>query len=296
MINKQSGKVVCLGNGESRLGVDLDGLKQHATVWGCNALYRDWTPDRLVCVDLAMSHEIYRSGYCFNNVVYFRDWSRLPEEAYDLVVRPSHISKEDIIDLETYIHESPRVENCNEFVMSGQDLDMLRELREQVLTEARISGRDINPHNVDIVLDEMRAGLWITWVAAEDKVIKTESLPGDTDYGFDSGSLSSLLASVHDEPDEVYLLGMDLYSTTTTVNNVYKGTGCYMHEKGDAISPVHWIGFHKLIFDQFPHIQYYKVNPGEQQPYDRVNRVIEEWNDTPNLEYISQKEMWKRFL
>ena len=108
MINNKSRIAVCLGNGESRLGVDLNKLQKYSTVWGCNAIYRDWTPDRLVCVDIAMSHEIYRSGYCFDNVVYFRDWSRLPEEAYELVVRPSHISQEDIIDLESYIHESPR--------------------------------------------------------------------------------------------------------------------------------------------------------------------------------------------
>ena len=293
MINNKSRIAVCLGNGESRLGVDLNELQKYSTVWGCNAIYRDWTPDRLVCVDIGMSHEIYRSGYCFDNVVYFRGWTRLPEEAYELVVKPTHISQEDIIDLESYIHESPRVEGCNEFVMSGQDLDVLRELREQYLTESRESGRDINPHNVEIALDDKRAGLWITWVAAEDKVIKTESLPGDTDYGFDSGSLSSLLASVHDEPDEIYLVGMDLFSTQQTVNNVYKGTDCYIHEKGDAIDPAYWIGFHKLIFDKFPHIKYYKVNPSEN---DKVNRVIEEWNDTPNLQYISIEEMWDRLI
>ena len=177
--------------------------------------------------------------------------------------------------------------------MSGLDLDVLRELREQYLTEAQELGRDINPHNVEIVLDDKRAGLWITWVAAEDKVIKTESLPGDTDYGFDSGSLSSLLASVHDEPDEIYLVGMDLFSTQQTVNNVYKGTNCYIHEKGDPIDPTYWIGFHKLIFDKFPHIKYYKVNPSEN---DEINRVIEEWNNTPNLQYITIEEMWDRLI
>ena len=55
-------RVICLGNGESRLGINLDGLRQYATIWGCNALYRNWTPDFLVCVDIEMSHEIYRSG------------------------------------------------------------------------------------------------------------------------------------------------------------------------------------------------------------------------------------------
>ena len=127
-------RVICLGNGESRLGIDLDGLRQYATIWGCNALYRDFTPDCLVCVDIEMSHEIYRSGYAFRNVVYFRDWSRLPGEAYENIVTPSHISQKDVIDLESYIHVSPRVEGWNEFAISGQDLDQLRKLREDYLT------------------------------------------------------------------------------------------------------------------------------------------------------------------
>ena len=57
-----------IGNGESRLGLDLEGLKEYGTTWGCNAIYRDWTPDRLVSIDIEISHEVYRSGYAFNNV------------------------------------------------------------------------------------------------------------------------------------------------------------------------------------------------------------------------------------
>ena len=55
-------KVFVIGNGESRKGVDLDRLQQHGKVYGCNALYRDFTPDALVCVDSAMIHEVYSSG------------------------------------------------------------------------------------------------------------------------------------------------------------------------------------------------------------------------------------------
>ncbi len=45
---KDKSKVVCLGNGESRLNLDLDKIKEQVMVWGCNALYRDWIPDYLV--------------------------------------------------------------------------------------------------------------------------------------------------------------------------------------------------------------------------------------------------------
>ena len=89
---------------------------------------------------------------------------------------------------------------------------------------------------------------------------------------------------------------MDLYSTTEKANNVYKGTDCYIGADGDEIPPDNWIAQHKLIFDKFPHIQYYKVNPLEHRQHDRINCVIEEWSDTPNLKYITQKEMYERIF
>ena len=42
---------VCLGNGQSRQGLDLKKMKDYATVIGCNAIYRDFTPDILVALD-----------------------------------------------------------------------------------------------------------------------------------------------------------------------------------------------------------------------------------------------------
>ncbi len=41
----------CFGNGNSRKTLDLDKFKQHGTVIGCNAIYRDYTPDILVALD-----------------------------------------------------------------------------------------------------------------------------------------------------------------------------------------------------------------------------------------------------
>ena len=283
-------RVICLGNGESRLGLDLDDLRKYAIIWGCNAIYRDWAPDRLVCLDIEMSHECYRSGYCFEHITYFRDWCRLPEEAYDLVVTPSHISRQDVNNLESYIHEGLRVDDWNEFVMSGQDLDRMLQIREDWLTRFP----DSNPADIDIVLGDKRAGLWVTWVAPEDKVIKSEALPGNSDYSFSSGALASLLASYNDNPEEIYLVGMDLYSTTGKANNIYKGTECYIAEDGSETPPDHWIQQHKLVFDKFPYIKYYKVNAATTLNNDRINRVIEEWSDTPNLEYITQDEMYER--
>lgn len=52
-----------LGNGRSRQSIDLDVLKQHGPVYGCNALYREFVPDVLVATDLPIATAIQESGY-----------------------------------------------------------------------------------------------------------------------------------------------------------------------------------------------------------------------------------------
>lgn len=64
-----------LGNGKSRLEVDLHALKKHGKIYGCNALYRDFTPDVLVATDRPMATEIEKSGYPFKHEF----WTRNPE-------------------------------------------------------------------------------------------------------------------------------------------------------------------------------------------------------------------------
>jgi hypothetical protein len=52
-----------LGNGKSRLKLNLPSLKSRGTIIGCNALYREFDPDYLVAVDTKMVNEIIASGY-----------------------------------------------------------------------------------------------------------------------------------------------------------------------------------------------------------------------------------------
>tara|TARA_B100001287_G_scaffold276698_1_gene288789 strand:- start:571 stop:1161 length:591 start_codon:yes stop_codon:yes gene_type:complete len=52
-----------LGNGTSRNNINHHKLKQHGTVYGCNALYREYVPDHLVCVDTKMIIEINEVRY-----------------------------------------------------------------------------------------------------------------------------------------------------------------------------------------------------------------------------------------
>jgi len=56
-------KAFVLGNGFGRKHIDLHKLKAHGTVYGCNALYREFVPDHLVCVDTKMIIEVADAGY-----------------------------------------------------------------------------------------------------------------------------------------------------------------------------------------------------------------------------------------
>jgi hypothetical protein len=61
-----------LGNGISRLEVDVKTLQATGPVYGCNALYREHTPTVLVSTDKAISQEIQNSGYATKNRMYTR--------------------------------------------------------------------------------------------------------------------------------------------------------------------------------------------------------------------------------
>jgi len=61
-----------LGNGVSRQDVDLEHLKTFGPIYGCNALYRDFTPTALISTDRPISDSIQDSGYALKNKFYTR--------------------------------------------------------------------------------------------------------------------------------------------------------------------------------------------------------------------------------
>ena len=61
-----------LGNGVSRQDVDLNNLKHFGPIYGCNALYRDFTPTALISTDRPISERIQDSGYAKTNRFYTR--------------------------------------------------------------------------------------------------------------------------------------------------------------------------------------------------------------------------------
>ena len=77
-----------LGNGESRMGIKIEDLKKHGTVFACNAVYRDETPDFLVAVDPKMVLEICESTYPKNHQV----WSNFNAQYNKNQVALNHIN------------------------------------------------------------------------------------------------------------------------------------------------------------------------------------------------------------
>lgn len=69
--NNQQNKVAfVLGNGKSRLNLNVNEIKIRGTVYGCNAIYREFDPDFLIAVDVKMVNEIVAAGYHLNHSVW----------------------------------------------------------------------------------------------------------------------------------------------------------------------------------------------------------------------------------
>ena len=52
-----------IGNGTSRSDFELSKLNDNGIIYGCNALYRDFTPDYLVAIDDGIIEEITKSDF-----------------------------------------------------------------------------------------------------------------------------------------------------------------------------------------------------------------------------------------
>jgi len=59
-----------IGNGTSRKPIQLEPLRTIGPIYGCNALYREFTPDHLVAVDAKMILEIAKTNWQKRNKVY----------------------------------------------------------------------------------------------------------------------------------------------------------------------------------------------------------------------------------
>ena len=247
---------VCLGNGQSRQGLNLTKMKDYATVIGCNAIYRDFTPDILVALDSRIAHEIYRSEYADTNLSYLGYWTLIPVEV---------------------AHE------------------MLATCEAKTDSNISANG-DCVYHGADGVFTLTKGkNLGITYVTSVHEKDMVTSIEPDVDnFAYATGSRSVHLACEL-SAKKVFIVGHDLYSDTKKVNNIYAGSKGYAEKDALAARPnnpdetFNWILQHKNTFDKFPNTQFYKVN--SNTPGDFTALEIPEWSSCANLKYITQEKM-----
>ena len=103
-----------IGNGPSRLEVDLTELRKEGTIFGCNALYRDFSPDWLLSGDATIIKEICKTGYPENNHCIFPDWAPIPWEFRDTLLEPFKAQGYKIFESGVSDHEHVQIFGLSE--------------------------------------------------------------------------------------------------------------------------------------------------------------------------------------
>jgi len=276
-------RVFCIGNGQSRAPIDLIKLRPHGKIYGCNGLYRDFTPDVLTSVDGPMMHEVYQSGYADNNETWFRDWNPVPGMVYDSVVFANLTPEEiDVAKKNFKIQENKR-EDRQEFVFHGSSISGQVGIIRRIAGGEQIEKKQIN-----------HTGCYVSWINPINKAHTLKDL-GDKDRGWACGATSGWVALEQNKDlEELYLIGHDLKSNDNFVNNMYKSTQNYADEKNKPIPDVNWVSQWNTLMQEYPKVKFIKVNPRGIRGGDKINNMVPEWK-SKNVEYINFDELNKRF-
>jgi hypothetical protein len=97
--------------------VNIDTSKLDGTVIGCNACYRDFTPDVICAIDAGIISEIIKSD--FDGKCYFthNSWNLLPAESYDALKYGLDGKEKETyrrFDDEHFVYISGLNENCSD--------------------------------------------------------------------------------------------------------------------------------------------------------------------------------------
>jgi len=113
-----SEKVFVLGNGLSRKNIDPS--KLDGTVIGCNACYRDFTPDVICAIDAGVISDIVESG--FDGDCYFthNSWNLLPAETYSTVADGTEYETERKVGDNNFVYISgydAKIEKSQKYII-----------------------------------------------------------------------------------------------------------------------------------------------------------------------------------
>ena len=282
-------RVFCIGNGESRKDFPLEQLKSYGKIYGCNAIYRDYPDliDVLTAVDNGIIHEIYHSGFALKKPCYFRNWTKLPALTYESTVN-GLCSAEELNELKQYdvVKENER-NDAEEFVIHGTNMKGMVSILRNTQKHYPRATKEIVQKKINT------SQIHVSWIQKKDKSHDIREVYDETrDHGWACGATSGYIACKLEQPDEVYLIGHDLVSDTSKVNNLYKGTKNYVSPENSPTPATNWINQWFTLFDWNRNRKFIKVNKGKDD--SPTNRPISEWNKWFNekvVSYITQEEL-----
>ncbi len=271
-----------LGNGESRKDIDVDLLKAKGKVYGCNAIFREHELDGLIAVDPMLEHEIYQSGYAHKNPCYFRSWDFMPVDHYDMMK-----------EAQTSQMKSPNIREWK-YNPEGHYLSFVIHGTSAIDTNRK----------TDRWKGEGFENVYITWLYGHDKIKQLKEVMSDyyggswegsptgpEDPGWSSGATAMYVGCKVEQPKTCYLIGMDMYSTTDFINNLYKNTHGYLNSDESSVTPQNWVVQMGRVMVRYKDIQFVKVNP---EGNSQISERMPQWDSIPNLSYMYKREMVER--
>ena len=233
---KRSSRVFCIGNGESRTGIDLYKYKEFGKIYGCNAIYRDHPNlcDVLTSVDHGMIHEIYHAGMAQKIPCYFRGWTKVPAHTYDGIIRDG-LGEEELkkaIELGGVITNERG--DSKEYVLHGANL---RGIVHILKKDGGVNEKNIN-----------HATVKVSWIKEPDYSYGLEDISKPKDHGWACGATSGYVAVKRENPCEVYLIGHDINSHNKNINNIYKSTKHYTAKENSPTPGINWINQWRTMF------------------------------------------------
>ena len=271
-------RVFCIGNGESRIGYDLEKLRPHGKIYGCNAIYRDFMPDVLTAVDHGIMHEVYHAGIAQKIPCYFRDWTKVPAMTYEPMLMGGISNLEEAKEALDKVLISNNRGDSKEYVMHGSKLSGVIDLIK----------REPDKFNKDIIKLQKKeinhATIKVSWIKEPDYSHNINDISEPRDHGWACGASAGYVAVKNEQPDEIYLIGHDLYSSTNHVNNIYKSTKNYVAKENGPTPAVNWIRQWYTLADWNPNIKFIKINRFNDGR-DKVNGPISEWDKRTNITY-----------
>ena len=271
-------RVFCIGNGESRQGFDLEQLRPHGKIYGCNAIYRDFMPDVLTAVDHGIMHEVYHAGVAQKIPCYFRDWTKVPAMTYEPMLMGGISNLEEAKEALDKVLISNDRGDSQEYVMHGSKLSGVIDLIK----------REPDKFNKDIIKLQKKeinhATIKVSWIKEPDYSHNINDISKPRDHGWACGASAGYVAVKREQPDEIYLIGHDLHSQNDNVNNIYKSTKNYVAKENGPTPAVNWINQWYTLADWYPNIKFIKINRFNDGR-DKVNGPIEKWNERKNITY-----------